>query len=250
MTYRAKTNSILLTILMVLSTTLILPSDEVEAAEVVITDAVRVVDGGPMNERMVSMAADSEGNIHFVWSRNTQHLYYTMLDPRADVDGDGQADPLIDVTQISNPGTHRAWHPDIAIDSMDRVHVTWTDKSSQHAIKYTVLDPNLAPRDGSQADDTVISVVNDMVVSQRQQNRDWPAIAIDSQDNAHIVWEDSFDPLEKFYFQPQIYYSMIEFDGSVATTAIDDSMLTPIIGHKGHPDIAVDADDYLSLIHI
>ena len=60
MTYRAKTNSILLTILMVLSTTLILPSDEVEAAEVVITDAVRVVDGGPMNERMVSMAADSE----------------------------------------------------------------------------------------------------------------------------------------------------------------------------------------------
>ena len=248
MTYRAKTNSILLTILMVLSTTLILPSEEVEAAEVVITEAVRVVDGGPMNERMVSMAADSEGNIHFVWSRNTQHLYYTMLDPRADIDGDGQADPLIDVTQISNPGTHRAWHPDIAVDSMDRVHVTWTDKSSQHAIKYTVLDPNLHPRDGSQADDTVISVVNDMVVSQRQQNRDWPAIALDSQDNAHIVWEDSFDPLEKFYFQPQIYYSMIEFDGTVGTTAIDDSMLTPVIGHKGHPDIAVDADDYVQVV--
>ena len=143
----------MLTILMVLSTTLIVPSDEVEAAEVVITDAVRVVDGGPMNERMVSMAADSEGNIHFVWSRNTQHLFYTMLDPRADTDGDGQADPLIDATQISNPGIHRAWHPDIAIDSQDRVHVTWTDKSSQHAIKYTVLDPSLHPQDGTAADE-------------------------------------------------------------------------------------------------
>ncbi|MCH2436052.1 MAG: hypothetical protein MK197_07180, partial [Candidatus Poseidoniaceae archaeon] len=110
MTYRLKSNSLMLTILMVLSTTLIVPSDEVEAAEVVITDAVRVVDGGPMNERMVSMAADSEGNIHFVWSRNTQHLFYTMLDPRPDTDGDGQADPLIDATQISTPGIHRAWH--------------------------------------------------------------------------------------------------------------------------------------------
>ena len=92
MKYRMKTNALMLTILMVLSTTLIIPSEEVEAAEVVITDAVRIVDGGPMNERMVSMGADSEGNIHFVWSRNTQHLYYTMLDPRADIDGDGQAD--------------------------------------------------------------------------------------------------------------------------------------------------------------
>ena len=86
MKYRMKTNALMLTILMVLSTTLIIPSEEVEAAEVVITDAVRIVDGGPMNERMVSMVADSEGNIHFVWSRNTQHLYYTMLDPRADID--------------------------------------------------------------------------------------------------------------------------------------------------------------------
>ncbi|MEC7142169.1 MAG: hypothetical protein VXW30_01135 [Candidatus Thermoplasmatota archaeon] len=248
MTYRMKTNSLMLTILMVLSTTLIVPSDEVEAAEVVITDAVRVVDGGPMNERMVSMAADSEGNIHFVWSRNTQHLFYTMLDPRADTDGDGQADPLIDATQISNPGIHRAWHPDIAIDSQDRVHVTWTDKSSQHAIKYTVLDPSLHPQDGTAADESVISVVNDMIVSQRQQDRDWPAIAVDSMDNAHIVWEDSFDPLEKFYFQPQIYYSMIEFDGTAGITAIDDSMITPVIGHKGHPDIAVDADDYVQIV--
>ena len=63
MKYRMKTNALMLTILMVLSTTLIIPSEEVEAAEVVITDAVRIVDGGPMNERMVSMVADSEGNI-------------------------------------------------------------------------------------------------------------------------------------------------------------------------------------------
>ncbi len=104
---------------------------QAEAAQVVITEAVQVVDGGGVNDRMVAMGADSQGNIHIVWSRNTQHLYYTMLDPRADT--------LIDATQISNSGSHRAWHPDIAIDSEDRVHVVWTDKSGSHSIKYTLL---------------------------------------------------------------------------------------------------------------
>ena len=78
-----------------------------QGATVVITEAVQGVDGGALNERMASMVADSEGNIHIVWSRNTQHLYYSMMDPRAET--------VIDATQISNPGSHRSWHPDIDI---------------------------------------------------------------------------------------------------------------------------------------
>ena len=232
----------LLVTLMLFGTLIVLPAEEVDAAEIVITDAVQVVDGGPINERMATMVADSEGNVHIVWSRNTQHLYYTMLDPRAEV--------LIDVTQISNPGQHRAWHPATAIDSEDRIHVTWVDKANQHAIKYTVIDPAEDDMDGSSADDATISLVDDFTVSQRNQNRDWPAIDVDSEDNAHIVWEDAYDPLDKFYQQPQIYYSMIQIDFQTrdAITAIDDSMLTPIIGHKGHPDVAVDADDFVQVV--
>jgi len=228
--------------LMLFSVLVVLPAEEVEAAEIVITDAVQVIDGGPINERMVAMAADSEGNVHFVWSRNTQHLFYAMLDPRAEV--------LIDVTQISNPGQHRAWHPAVSIDSEDRLHVTWTDKASQHAIMYSVIDPSQHTLDGSSGEDNSISIIDDFTISQRQQNRDWPAIDIDSMDNPHIVWEDSYDPLDKFYQQPQIYYSMLEIDYSTreAITAIDDSMLTPIIGHKGHPDVAVDADDFVQIV--
>ncbi|PXF20259.1 MAG: hypothetical protein CXX71_05865, partial [Methanobacteriota archaeon] len=215
---------------------------QAEAAQVVITEAVQVVDGGGVNDRMAAMAADSEGNIHVVWSRNTQHLYYTMLDPRADT--------LIDATQISNSGSHRAWHPDIAIDSEDRVHVVWTDKSGSHSIKYTMLDPTYDDLDGSSGDDFALSVVDDTVVSQRAQNRDWPAIALDSDDGVHIVWEDAYEQLGKFFNQPQIYYSMLEIDSVMmdAITAIDDTLLTPIIGHKGHPDIAVDADDLVQVV--
>ena len=237
-----KQSSITLVMIFVMSTLLIGYTPPVaQGASVVITDAVQLVDGGAVNERMASMTSDSEGNIHVVWSRNTQHLYYTMLDPRAQT--------VIDVTQISNGGGHRAWHPDIDIDSEDRVHVTWANKASQHEILYTLLDPSLDDQDGSSADDSTISIIEDTEVTRRQQNRDYPAIAVDSQDNAHIVWEDSYHRHDKYFQQPQIYYKFLEIDEASreAITAIDSTLLTPIIGHKGHPDIAIDADDLVQI---
>ena len=76
-----------------------------------------------------------------------------MLDPRAQT--------LIDVTQISNGGGHRAWHPDIDIDGDDRIHIVWANKASQHEILYTLLDPSLDDQDGSTADDSTISIFDD-----------------------------------------------------------------------------------------
>ena len=60
-------------------------SDRAEGSEIVVTDAIQIVASGTHNDRMVAMDADSMGNTHFVWSRNTQHLYYKMLDPRGEV---------------------------------------------------------------------------------------------------------------------------------------------------------------------
>ena len=161
-----------MTMLMLMSSLLAGYAPSVEAAQIVITDAVQVVDGGQVNDRMAAVSSDDDGNIHVVWSRNTQHLYYSMLDARAST--------LIDATQISNPGSHRAWHPDIEVDSTGKVHITWTDTASQHAIMYTLLDPTMDDMDGSPADDSILSVVDDYVVSQRNQDRDWPALSLDS----------------------------------------------------------------------
>ena len=215
--------------------------EDAEAATVVITESIPIAADTPANDRMADVAADSEGNVHVVWSRNTQHMFYTMLDPRGSI--------LIDATQISNPGQVRAWHPDVEIDSQDNVHVVWADRGSQHKIVYTVLDPSFDDLDGTPADQGRISVVDDFVVSQRAQDRDWPSLAIDSRDNAHIVWEDHYDSLDKFYQHPQIYYEMIEVDisGQRATSAISDTLITPVIGHKGHPDVTVDVDDFVQI---
>jgi hypothetical protein len=108
--------SVMMVLLMVMSSLLAGYSPAIgdaEAAQVVITDAVQVVDGGQVNDRMAAVDSDAAGNIHVVWSRNTQHLYYTMLDARAQT--------VISATQISNTGAHRAWNPDIEVDDSGKI---------------------------------------------------------------------------------------------------------------------------------
>ena len=214
----------------------------VSANTVVITEPQQIVDGGSASDTQATIVADSEGNAHIVWSRNNLHLYYSMIA------SDGEV--LIDATQITNAGIHKIWHPDMAIDEDDNLHIVWTDKSGTHKIMYTAISPfKVQPFNGMASDDASLTSIDDMVVSQRAQDRDWPSIDTDSQGNVHIAWEDEFDELGRFFNQPQIYYSMLQPD-MIAQDAIvlfDDTLLTPIIGHKGHPDIVVDANDQVQI---
>ena len=240
---RQKMKSISLASIMVLSvmSSLLIASVSVSASTVVITEAIQIVDGGTSSDQQAAVGSDSSGNVHVVWTRNNLHLYYSMVSPRGET--------LIDATQITNSGLHKIWHPDLAVDEFDRIHVVWADKAGQHAIMYTALSPWAAPMDGMASDDGTITAIDDTIISRRSQNRDWPALDIDSQNNVHIVWQDNYDELGRFFNQPQIYYSMIQPDiGSGAiVTLFDDTLLTPIIGHKGHPDVVVDANDYVQI---
>ena len=118
---------------------------------------------------------------------------------------DGQT--LIDQTQITNAGIHKISHPDMVIDEDDRVHIVWADHSGQHKIMYTVLNP-YSPSiglDGGIADDFSLSIIDDSIVSQDPNDRDSPAIALDSTGNVHIVWMDGYDELD-LYRNQQLYY--------------------------------------------
>ncbi|MGY8754930.1 MAG: CARDB domain-containing protein [Candidatus Poseidoniales archaeon] len=237
-----KMKSISLAALMLLSTlSVILIAAPAAATQVVITEAIQIVDSGSANDRMAAVAADSEGNVHVIWSRSTQHLYYSMVSPRGEV--------LIDATQITSSGLHKIFHPDMVIDELDNVHIVWADHSGQHKIMYTALAPFNTAMDGNPSDDGSLTIIDDTIVAQQSNNRDWPAIDVDSKGNVHIVWEDNYDSLDLFFQQPQIYYSMIhpDYDQQSAIVLFDDTLLTPIIGHKGHPDIVVDSDDYVQI---
>ena len=237
-----KTKSVSLAAIMVLSMlSTMLVAAPAAATQVVITEAIQVVDGGGSSDRMAAVSADSEGNVHVVWSRSNQHLYYSMVSPRGDT--------LIDATQVTNAGLHKIYHPDMVIDENDIVHVTWADHSGQHKIMYTALHPFNTAMDGTVSDDGSLTAIDDYIVAQHINNRDWPAIDVDSKGNIHIVWQDNYDENDMFFQQPQIYYKMLQPDYSVqnAIVLFDDTLLTPIIGHKGHPDIVVDANDYVQI---
>ena len=137
----------------------------------------------------------------------------------------------------------------MVIDENDIVHVTWADHSGQHKIMYTALHPFNTAMDGTVSDDGSLTAIDDYIVAQHINNRDWPAIDVDSKGNIHIVWQDNYDENDMFFQQPQIYYKMLQPDYSVqnAIVLFDDTLLTPIIGHKGHPDIVVDANDYVQI---
>ena len=237
-----KAKSVSLAMIMLLSTLSgIMMAAPAAATQVVITEAVQVVDGGGSSDRMSAVAADSEGNVHVVWSRSNQHLYYSMISPRGET--------LIDATQVTNAGLHKIYHPDMVIDDNDIVHVTWADHSGQHKIMYSALHPFNTAMDGTVSDDGSLTAIDDYIVAQHINNRDWPAIDVDSKGNIHIVWQDHYDELDMFFQQPQIYYKMLQPDYNVQNVLVlfDDTLLTPIIGHKGHPDIVVDANDYVQI---
>ncbi|RJU94249.1 MAG: hypothetical protein DWC03_03190, partial [Candidatus Poseidoniales archaeon] len=172
-----KIKSVSLASIMVLSvmSSLLIASVSVSASTVVITEAIQIVDGGTSSDQQAAVGSDSSGNVHVVWTRNNLHLYYSMISPRGET--------LIDATQITNSGLHKIWHPDLVVDEYDRIHVVWADKAGQHAIMYTALSPWAAPMDGMASDDGTITAIDDSIISRRSQNRDWPALDIDSQNN-------------------------------------------------------------------
>ena len=92
------------------------------------------------NFTQAAIATDSNGNLHTVSVRDGLHIYYSMLSSRGET--------LIDATQISSAGLHKIWHPDMAIDTNDKVHIVWANKAGQHRIMYTALNPWNAPMDG------------------------------------------------------------------------------------------------------
>ena len=71
---------------------------------------------------------------------------------------------------------------------------------------YTALSPyKIQPFNGQSSTDGAITGIDDAVISQRAQDRDWPSIDVDSQGNIHIAWEDEYDELDKIFKQHQVY---------------------------------------------
>ena len=167
------------------------------------------------------VAVDSEGNVHIAYSVYPEDLLDSPVEPLDQADSwgafaslaedhnsnpqtglnngmdaweiwytmlDNNGDTLIDDTLITEMDGEDSSCPAIVVDSEDKVHIVWND-CDYDDLFYTKLDPSLDDQDGDDADESVITMIDDTSLTSYgdifEQNLQ---IAIDSNDNIHIVF--------------------------------------------------------------
>jgi len=140
--------------------------------------APQKITGSSANSSAPDIAVDAQGNPHVVWEEeltqgNTDVIYATKS---------GQADWL---TQNISNNQEGSGSPSIAIDGEGTLHVVWEDDSLEITGGYLDILYAAKPGDGGWSEPVNISH------SQRPSAR--PRIAVDSENNPHVVWEDTYD---------------------------------------------------------
>jgi hypothetical protein len=170
----------------------------------------------PGSSMSQAIAVDKNNNVHITWSDfrdGDREIYYTKLD--------NNGNTLVDDTRLT---TDSAWSssPAIAVDTNNNVHITWFDeRDGNPEIYYMKLDNN----GNTLVDDTRLTNSADS----------WtPAIAVDTNNNVHITWQEDRDG------NREIYYTKLSNTGN---TLVDDTRLTTAFASSWYPAIAVDMNN-------
>lgn len=187
------------------------------------------------------IAVDSNGNVHIAYSDDSgtsaREIWYTMLD--------SSGITLIEDTRITvdnGADGDGATRPAIAVDSSNNVHIIWRDfdwdAGNSKDITYTKLNPYADDRDGSAADPAAITVVALQRLSNDEDDYIFsPRLAIDSDDNIHIVWANDDDD--------NFYYMKLDVNGTVQ---VAQKSIRLFANWKGYTDIAVDSNNNLHIV--
>jgi len=198
--------------------------------------------------RKPMVAVDPEGCVHIVfhgWDESgNSETYYTKIDPSLVLEdpefniGASASDEDITVipeTMISTVDGTISVAPDVAVDRFGYVHVVWRDGycDSDNELHYLKMDG-----------DGVILVPDTTVTD--GLCAPWYCgeyrVAVDSDGNAHIVYEDYAGTSAD-----EIFYTMV--NGTDGSTLIDDTMITPDDGCRSlKPEIAVDSEDKVHVV--
>lgn len=182
----------------------------------------------------VDVACDSNDYIHVLWSdiRDSGpipniELYYEKLD--------AMGNTIVDEMRITN-APHNSLYASIAMDSWDNIHVVWSEEINvmsvlQEEIYYTKLDNN-----GN-------TLVDDMALTGNDGEESlFPDIAVDSNDEVHIVWLDDRNETGSTKCQ-DVYYTKLN---NVGQTIVDDSKLFVRADHF-RPNIVIDSSDMIHM---
>lgn len=126
----------------------------------------------------------------------------------------------------------------VAVDSSDNIHIVWMDyRNENFDIYYSKLD-----RNGS------ISI-DSLQLTTLTSQQELPDIALDSDDNVHIIWYDERGSHDE-YFLWDVYYAKIDCDGNVIKSNLrltyKNSESEYSMGE--HPSICIDSEGNIHLV--
>jgi type 1 glutamine amidotransferase len=199
-------------------------------------------------EETPSIALDHNGNLNIVWvGNNTANLYYMMVDNNGNV--------LINETCLDpnpNATAYHARRPSIDVDSSNNVHIVfhaeyiyepWPDytnstKLDSQEVVYLKIDPYLDDMNGSSANYVDITVIPETIISTRDNSKSRaPNLAVDSEDNVHVVWFDNDIKSGK----GELHYLVMDSIGGIIVreTNVTHGFYTDV--DWGEPEIVVDS---------
>jgi len=165
-----------------------------------------------------AIAMDTNNNVHITWYDKRDlyiEIYYTKLD--------NNGNTLVNDTRVTSHSAGSVGSPTIAVDTNNNIHITWKDwRDGNDEIYYTKLDNN-----GN-------TLVNDTRVTTDSAASACPAIAVDTNNNVHITWEDWG------VGSPEIYYTKLDNNGN---TLVDATRLTSDSPGSQYPKIAMDTNN-------
>ena len=173
-----------------------------------------------------SLAVDSLGDVHIVWSDMTDYngagsgwdVFYKCL---------VASSSSWTVTEVvSSEDTSWGNMPSLAIDSIDNVHVTWCDDFD---IGYKYLDTTLSTW-------TTTEIISTESIS----SSFLPSLAIDSAGNIHVSWSDLSALPDATGPQNIFYKCMVAFSSSWSTTEV---LSTEYVTVSTFSSLAVDSID-------
>ena len=164
-----------------------------------------------------AIAVDTNNNVHITWNDykdGNPKIYYTKLD--------NNGNTLVDDTPLTTASSYSEY-PTIAVDTNNNVHITWFDyRDGNWEIYYMKLDNN-----GN-------TLVDDTRLTTASAHSYYPTIAVDTNNNVHITWQDYRDG------NREIYYTKLDNNGN---TLVDDTPLTTDSASSWVPAIAVDTNN-------
>ncbi len=140
-----------------------------------------------------------------------------------------------EIEVISIESTLSSHYPDLAIDSSNNLHAVWDDNTGGYMIYYAMWDALTETWSSME-----LVSPDSTVVAER------PSIAIDKDDNIHVVWNDDTNYYGTAGSDPDVCYSMKAADSSSWTSV--EIISTESTGFSVYPKIDCDGEGNLHVV--